>query len=229
MQEYGAAAIKIRMQVLPENPQAWLPLAAILVGLVIVIASAISYMTSMPGQSFSGLLPPLSSAEVVISGNLRKTVTYLAGNIGERNIIAYPQLQATATFIESWFKGLGYEVKSQEYVVQMRKVRNISAEIQGTTTSNEIIVVAAHYDTVYDCPGADDNTSGIAALFELARLLRDSHPARTIRFVAFVNEEPPWFQTGSMGSLAALAGSKHPAAARHLRHLSLRPQPHSKW
>jgi Zn-dependent M28 family amino/carboxypeptidase len=201
LQEYGAAAIKIRMQVLPENPQAGLRLAAILVGLVIVIASAISYMTSMPGQSFSGPLPPLSSAEVVISGNLRKTVTYLAGNIGERNIIAYPQLQATVTFIESWFKSLGYEVKSQEYVVQMRKVRNISAEIQGTTTSGEIIVVGAHYDTVYDCPGADDNTSGIAALLELARLLRNSHPARTIRFVGFVNEEPPWFQTGSMGSL----------------------------
>ena len=51
------------------------------------------------------------------------------------------------------------------------------------------------------CPGADDNTSGVAGLLELARLLGNSHPARTIRFVAFVNEEPPWFQTEHMGRL----------------------------
>ena len=80
-------------------------------------------------------------------------------------------------------------------------MRNIIAEIRGGTRANEIVVIGAHYDTVYDCPGADDNTSGVAALLELARLLKTSHPARTVRFVAFVNEEPPWFQTEDMGSL----------------------------
>lgn len=199
------------MQVFPLGRKAWLRLAATLACLTILVAGMIFYMTSMPGQSFSGTLPPLSTAEVVVAGNLRKTTTYLAGNIGERNIIAYPQLQTTAAFIESWFKSLGYEVKSQEYVVQMRKVRNLSAEIPGSTRPDEIVIVGAHYDTVYDCPGADDNTSGIAALLELARLLKDRHPARTVRFVAFVNEEPPWFQTESMGSLvyAREAHRKH--------------------
>jgi Peptidase family M28 len=201
----------VKMQLFPQGKKEWLRLVAILACLVIFVGSALFYMTSMPGKSFAGPLPPLSTGEVVLAGNLRKTVTYLAGNIGERNIIAYPQLQATATFIESWFKSLGYEVKSQEYVVQMRKVSNISVEIPGSTKPEEIIVVGAHYDSVYDCPGADDNTSGIAALLELARLLRESHPARTIRFVAFVNEEPPWFQTESMGSLvyAREAHRKH--------------------
>ena len=193
------------MQVFPLGRKAWLRLAATLACLTILVAGMIFYMTSMPGQSFSGTLPPLSTAEVVVAGNLRKTTTYLAGNIGERNIIAYPQLQTTAAFIESWFKSLGYEVKSQEYVVQMRKVRNLSAEIPGSTRPDEIVIVGAHYDTVYDCPGADDNTSGIAALLELARLLKDRHPARTVRFVAFVNEELPgsrqnpwaaWFMPG---------------------------------
>jgi Zn-dependent M28 family amino/carboxypeptidase len=201
----------VKMQLFPQGKKEWLRLVAILACLVIFIGSALFYMTSMPGKTFAGPLPPLSTGEVVLAGNLRKTATYLAGNIGERNIIAYPQLQVTATFIESWFKSLGYEVKSQEYVVQMRKVSNISVEIPGSTKSGEIIVVGAHYDTVYDCPGADDNTSGIAALLELARLLRESHPTRTIRFVAFVNEEPPWFQTESMGSLvyAREAHRKH--------------------
>lgn len=85
--------------------------------------------------------------------------------------------------------------------MQMRKVKNLIVEIPGATRSNEIVIIGAHYDTVYDCPGADDNSSGVAALLELARLLKSSHPARTLRFVAFVNEEPPWFQTDDMGSL----------------------------
>lgn len=74
-------------------------------------------------------------------------------------------------------------------------------ESDRNSCANEIVVIGAHYDTVYDCPGADDNSSGAAALLELARLLRSAHPARTLRFVAFVNEEPPWFQTDDMGSL----------------------------
>jgi Zn-dependent M28 family amino/carboxypeptidase len=65
----------------------------------------------------------------------------------------------------------------------------------------EIVIVGAHYDTVYDCPGADDNTSGVAGLLEFARLLKTCRPARTVQFVAFVNEEPRYFQTEQMGAL----------------------------
>ncbi|HEY2390957.1 MAG TPA: M20/M25/M40 family metallo-hydrolase [Candidatus Angelobacter sp.] len=158
-------------------------------------------MTSMPGKSFSGSLPPLSAEESQISRNLSQHITYLAGEIGERNVIAYQPLQKSAQYIEDFFTSQGYKVSSQEYVVQMRKVRNLIVEIPGSAKANEIVVIGAHYDTVYDCPGADDNTSGVAALLELARILKDSPPARTVRFVAFVNEEPPWFQTEDMGSL----------------------------
>ncbi len=49
-------------------------------------------------------------------------------------------------------------------------------------------------------PGANDNASGVAAVLELARLLKAEHLSRTVRFVAFVNEEPPFFQTREMGS-----------------------------
>lgn len=101
---------------------------------------------------------------------------------------------------EDKFKSYGYEVKSQEYLVDMRKARNLIVEIPGSSRSSEIVVIGAHYDTVYDCPGADDNTSGIAGLLELARLLKAHRPARAIRLIAFVNEEPPHFQTETMGS-----------------------------
>jgi len=146
-------------------------------------------------------LPPLSPEESESAVNLKQHVSYLAGTIGERNVTTYQALERTRQYIEDFLGREGYKVRSQEYVVQTRKVKNLIVEVPGATWPNEIVVIGAHYDTVYDCPGADDNSSGVAALLELARLLKSSHPARTLRFVAFVNEEPPWFQTDDMGSL----------------------------
>lgn len=48
-----------------------------------------------------------------------------------------------------------------------------------------IVLVGAHYDTVPDCPGADDNASGLAGMLECARLLR----GHDVGFVAFNGEE----------------------------------------
>jgi len=176
-------------------------MTVLLLFVALVFIAIILYMTAMPGKSFSGALPPLTAEETEIKTNLTRHIYHLVGEIGERNVIAYEPLQKTAQYIENNLRDSGYEVKSQEYVVQMRKVRNLIAEIPGSARAKEIVVIGAHYDTVYDCPGADDNSSGVAALLDLARLLKGSHPARTVRFVAFVNEEPPWFKTDDMGSL----------------------------
>ncbi len=62
------------------------------------------------------------------------------------------------------------------------------------------MVVGAHYDSVAGTRGANDNASGTAAVLEVARLLAGRDLARTVRFVAFVNEEPPYFKTEQMGS-----------------------------
>jgi Zn-dependent M28 family amino/carboxypeptidase len=75
---------------------------------------------------------------------------------------------------------------------------NIEVERRG---SGEIVVIGAHYDTVEDCPGANDNGSGTVALLALARCFAAANPERTLRFVFFVNEEPPWFQDEEMGSV----------------------------
>lgn len=68
--------------------------------------------------------------------------------------------------------------------------------------SPQVIVVGAHYDTEAGTPGADDNASGLAALLALAESAHRLPPGRTLRFVAFANEERPHFQTPSMGSYA---------------------------
>src|SRR4029077_6724294 len=53
---------------------------------------------------------------------------------------------------------------------------------------------------VEGAPGADDNASGTAALLALARAYAGRRFARTVRFVAFTNEEPPYFESAGMGS-----------------------------
>ncbi len=62
------------------------------------------------------------------------------------------------------------------------------------------MIIGAHHDTVPETPGADDNASAVAVLIESAKLTFAQPTARTIRFVAFANEEPPHFMTDTMGS-----------------------------
>ena len=50
-------------------------------------------------------------------------------------------------------------------------------------------------------PGANDNASGVSALLEMSRLFASVAPALTVRFVAFVNEEAPFFTSGQQGSM----------------------------
>ncbi|MGQ0593627.1 MAG: M28 family peptidase [Gammaproteobacteria bacterium] len=71
----------------------------------------------------------------------------------------------------------------------------------GHGKAREIILIGAHYDSVRGSPGANDNASGVAALLELSRLFAELKPDRTVRFVAFVNEEPPFFYRRQMGSM----------------------------
>lgn len=72
-------------------------------------------------------------------------------------------------------------------------------EITGDTA--EIIVVGAHYDSFDDSPGANDNATGVASVLALAERFIDARPSRTLRFVLFADEEPPYFQSEEMGSL----------------------------
>jgi Zn-dependent M28 family amino/carboxypeptidase len=71
-----------------------------------------------------------------------------------------------------------------------------------------IIVIGAHYDSARGAVGADDNGSGVAALLELARLLKSVQPAEGLemRLIFYVNEELPWFGTEKMGSLVHASG-----------------------
>src|SRR4030095_5094369 len=153
---------------------------------------------NMPGKNVSKAAP-LSPDEVAIREELRADVQKLAGEIGERNMWHYPQLNAAADFIEDSFSRAGLHPRRDSYELRGQACHNIEAEIRRARP--EIILIGAHYDSVFGSPGANDNGSGVAATLALARRFASAKPKRTLRFVAFVNEEPPYFLSGEMGSL----------------------------
>ncbi len=157
-------------------------------------------MIRMPGQSHQGPLPPLTDAQRTLEQELHSHVQTLAGQIGERNLFRHDRLVMAADYIRTTLAGAGYEVRRQPYEVGGKICENIEAEMRGREKPDDIVIIGAHYDSVQGSPGANDNASGVAATLALARAFADTTPARTLRFVLFANEEPPFFQTEHMGS-----------------------------
>ena len=160
----------------------------------------------MPGKNVSSA-GPISPDEVTLREELRADVQKLAGEIGERNMSHYPQLNAAADFIEDSFSRAGLHPRRDTYEIRGQSCHNIETEIpggpQGAAVSSPpppIILIGAHYDSVFGSPGANDNGTGVAATLALARRFVGTKPKHTLRFVAFVNEEPPYFLSGEMGS-----------------------------
>ena len=125
----------------------------------------------------------------------------LAATIGERNVWKYAALNRAADYVSSELTSSGYTPRRQTFDVSKMPVSNLEATLPGSVRAREIVVVGAHYDTVPGSPGANDNGTGVASVLELARRFSRRPQSRTVRFVAFVNEEPPFFKTAQMGSL----------------------------
>jgi len=140
------------------------------------------------------LTPDERAAAIALRGHV------LAIASAPRNLRHYESLQRTAAYIDEEFSRAGYDPRHQVFEVEGRRVANIQAERRGSRRPDRVLVIGAHYDSVADSPGANDNASGVAVMLELARLNATSAPPLTVRFVAFVNEEPPYFMTAAMGS-----------------------------
>jgi Zn-dependent M28 family amino/carboxypeptidase len=145
-------------------------------------------MIAMPGSSHAGPLPPLTDEQRALAARLRKHVFELARS--ERNT----DLVTSSRYIAATLVSYGLKPTFQSFPSGGRTVSNVEVSPPG----NSFIVVGAHYDTVPGSPGADDNASAVAALIELAGML--GQEGLPIRFVAFVNEEMPYFLGPEMGS-----------------------------
>jgi hypothetical protein len=180
---------------------------AVLVALLLVaaIGCVFAFVTT---PSYRGEIGEMSVADKQMSIRLQRHVEKLAGEIGQRNLPNEPgALERAAMYIEAQLGEAGLKPERQTFSVSgyfndglwgsthaVQGCANIIAEIPGTTRAG------AHYDSALHSPGANDNGSGVGAMLELARVAAKEKLPRTVRFVAFTNEEPPFFRSDDMGS-----------------------------
>jgi Zn-dependent M28 family amino/carboxypeptidase len=168
--------------------------------LLLVFISGFVYLAvKMPGQTVTGDLPPLSPELSALGQRLQEHVFYLSDEIGERSAGQRIKLDQSADYIQQQFESFGYIPVNRTFGEE--QFRNIEVDLYGLDRRDEIIVIGAHYDTTWLTPGADDNASGVAGLLEIARTLKDQRFSRTLRFIAFANEEVPNYRRAEMGSM----------------------------
>lgn len=136
--------------------------------------------------------------------NLRSHVEALTKTIGERSVAKLWNLEKSALYIESFYKGINTLSTRESYPFRKEAVSNIVADIGSGRSEYKTFLVGAHYDSLKGTVGADDNASAVAVQLEVARVLAEVAAEKplglTVRFVSFALEEPPAYATWSMGS-----------------------------
>ena len=139
--------------------------------------------TQVDGERLMGLVSE------VVATHVQDTVDCPLLDETRRNDRQYCPLtrRKAGELIHARFEQLGLRVRRQETPGTPISTSNIIAELPGTSRPEEVVLVGAHYDALH--AGADDNTTGVAAVLELARVLSQYKFERTLRFVGFDFEE----------------------------------------
>ncbi len=165
-------------------------------------------------------LDTLNPHERALLPGLHEAVHTLATRIG-RNVFHPEELARCEAYLLAALARVAPKVGvAQRYrpapPYDLAEVVNLEGVFTGASKPDEIVVIGAHYDSIElhdhvreasgNCPAANDNATGVGVTLELARLMgeavsRGERPARTVRFVLFANEEPPFFWTRDMGSV----------------------------
>jgi peptidase M28-like protein len=175
--------------------------AGVLAGVAaLAIAGYRAMIHLKPNVPRASLDNPARDDIAALGERLMAHVRVLGSDIGERHLGRPQALRAAAEYIQGAWAAQGFAVAEESFLVGGGPCANLVAGLTGSARPERIVVVGAHYDSVPGSPGANDNATGVALLLELSRSLRRAAPARTLRFVAFVNEEPPYFMTEAMGS-----------------------------
>lgn len=179
-------------------------------GLAALICAGCAAATAMPGTSFRGELPPPTQDLQGLEARLKQHVHALAVTVGERRLGHGESLERARAYLSGAIGGIetltNARVEYETLTGSGAGASNVILELEGA--ANELVVVGAHYDTAPGTPGANDNASGVASALELVRRLGTRRHHRTLRFVFFANEEPPFFQQAGMGSLAHAEASR---------------------
>ncbi len=167
-------------------------------------------------QALSRVVSLILALSVLVSSpsDAKPSLDTLVGQLSQPNIEAHVNALAAnprdtpaawttaAAYIESELVSYGYTVVRTAVASAEGNADNLSATLTGTTTPADVFILGAHYDSVDNAPGADDNASGVAGMLEIARVLQSSPMPWTIEFVAYAHEEK-----GLLGSTVHAASS----------------------
>ncbi len=159
-----------------------------------VAATTLSLRTSSAGPA-----PPDIAALVasVQQQNVEDHIDQLSDIIGPRSPYGEPSaLQAAADYVEDELQGYGYSVTVDPVTHAGLTFPNVIGVQDGTVCPERVFIVGAHYDTVPNAPGADDDASGIAGVLEIARVLSGTPLPATVWYTGFTMEE-----LGLLGSI----------------------------
>lgn len=116
----------------------------------------------------------------------------------DSKFVTQPGNARAASFLFDAYTSFGYSPQYQSFEYRIRngpsgQTANVIATLKGTVSPDLIYVVSSHYDSALAGPGADDDSSGTAALLETARLLAAHPQPATIIFASFTGEEAGLF------------------------------------
>ena len=140
----------------------------------------------------------LTEDEIALLQQLKTHIVYLSEEIGERHYLIPGSLEKSAQYIRHQLESAGLNTETISYGKENFEI--VSVKINSKNENAQQIIIGAHYDTVTLTLGADDNASGISALIELAKYFKHQEIDKHLRFVAFPNEESPFYGTHLMGS-----------------------------
>lgn len=169
--------------------------------ILVFVALMVAYMTWMPSPRYMANEDEVAHENVDLKVRLKSHVVQLSQYETGRNGFVTDNLTSARDYIVAQFSLAGLKSKVQSYLWNGTEYSNVFVELLPSEDGDGVLVVGAHYDSVENSPGANDNASGVAALIEIARYLSGQSMKNKIELVAFVNEEAPYFQTEGMGSL----------------------------
>lgn len=193
----------------------------IIISMIIILTGGKNAFSQYPTQSTQNDSIISEYLDEVNVDSVESYIQFLQ-DMGTRFMIA-PNRKSVAEAIKEKFLTLGVpEVRIDSFycttVISYSNIvfdtvttqYNVIATIPGITDFDQFCVMGAHYDCVVApegdpmvyAPGADDNASGVSALFEVARILslKEYEPFRSIELVAFAAEELMYF--GNSGGQA---------------------------
>ena len=129
----------------------------------------------------------------VYKSNLVKHIQHLTAL--ESRHITHPGNKKAGEYIIHELKKYGYSPNTDSFQAKNMTFHNVISD--SSDKKKPVILLSAHFDSTSavngklssQAPGADDNASGVAALLELARILRKHRIQKNFEFVFFNCEE----------------------------------------